>query len=350
MGDVVQTLPALTDAAKAIPDIRFDWAVDESFAEVPAWHAHVERVIPTALHRWGRWVRGGSNASQASQSGEIRRLLGLLRRQRYDFIVDVQGEFKSALIALLAKGPRSGYDRASAHEWGTQLTYNQRFLIPKGVHSIQRMRRLLAKALSYSYIEAQLDYGIDRTRLGPIPLSIPEPYVVFIHSTGWESKIWPETYWRQLVPKAVGAGFHVVLPWGSEAERERSLRIAAGEKKATILPKLSITQKASIISRAVATVGCDTGLSHIAAGLGVPSVTLYGATDPLLCGALGENQVHLASEFECIKCHEVKCSYGKPTEFKPACFVELTPEGVWMQLVDLMKESSDQPREIYELV
>src|SRR5678815_2563654 len=52
MGDLVQTLPALTDAARAIPDIKFDWVVDESFADVPVWHSHVENVFPTALRRW----------------------------------------------------------------------------------------------------------------------------------------------------------------------------------------------------------------------------------------------------------------------------------------------------------
>ena len=52
MGDVLHTLPALTDAQQAIPGIKFDWVVEEGFAQIPSWHAAVERVIPVAIRRW----------------------------------------------------------------------------------------------------------------------------------------------------------------------------------------------------------------------------------------------------------------------------------------------------------
>jgi len=52
LGDLLHTLPALTDAAAAIPDIKFDWVVEEGFAEIPAWHPAVDRIIPVAIRRW----------------------------------------------------------------------------------------------------------------------------------------------------------------------------------------------------------------------------------------------------------------------------------------------------------
>ncbi|MGC8165048.1 lipopolysaccharide heptosyltransferase 1, partial [Salmonella enterica] len=52
LGDVIHTLPALTDAARAIPGIQFDWVVEEGFAEIPAWHPAVAQVIPVAIRRW----------------------------------------------------------------------------------------------------------------------------------------------------------------------------------------------------------------------------------------------------------------------------------------------------------
>jgi heptosyltransferase-1 len=330
MGDLVQTLPALSDAARALPDIRFDWAVDESFAQVPAWHEHVDKVFPSAFRRWRKAL------GQGVSSGELSSFIKRLRAERYDQIVDVQGEWKSATICRLARGPRRGYDGPSVHEWGAHLTYRDRFPVAKGQHSIARMRQLLSQALGYTYDEAELHYGIDRARLPVVAQSFPEPYVVFVHSTSWESKNWPEQYWRQLSDLAVAAGFHVVLPWGSEAEQERSRRIAAGRETVSVLPPLSIAEKASIIERAAATVGLDTGLSHIAAALDVPSVTIYGATDPALVGATGKHQVHVVSDFECVKCHEVRCGYEKAVEFKPACFVGVTPERVWREVKSLV--------------
>lgn len=329
MGDVVQTLPALTDAAKSIPNIRFDWAIDEGFAQIPAWHTAVETVIPTALRRLKRTFR------QGLKDREINAHVKKLRAVKYDFVVDLQGEFKSAMISRLARGVRCGYNSASIHELGAQLIYRKKYPVPKGQHSILRMRKLLAQALDYSFIESEVDYGIDKSRLPPMPLEFPKPFLVFIHSTSWDSKCWHEIYWKDLTKRATDEGFCVVLPWGDESERLRSERIADGSDKAFVLPKLSIAEKASIIAQSAATVGLDTGLSHIAAALGVPSVTIYGATDPLLVGTTGERQTHLVSDFECVKCHQTLCTYTKQEEQKPVCLLEFTPEKVWLKLQNI---------------
>lgn len=340
MGDVVHTLPALTDAARAIPTIQFDWAVDESFTDIPAWHSRVEKVFPVALRRW----RGG--LSSTAGRAEVKQSFSELRRESYDAIVDLQGEFKSAFIARLAKGKRYGYDGASAREWGAHTIYGQKIDIAKGTHSMSRMRRLLSQALEYAYDESTVGYGIERERLPKSPLTIDRPYVVFIHSTSWASKNWPEEYWRELAASVTAAGYAVVLPWGSENERGRAARIAGEQPNRIVLPKLSISEKASIIRDASATVGLDTGLSHIAAALGIPSITLYGATDPNLCGAIGENQIHIKSDFECVGCHETDCSFTTST-FKPACFESLTPATVFPQLEQLLGTSVKSDR-IYQ--
>jgi len=340
MGDVVHTLPALTDAARAIPSIKFDWAVDESFADIPAWHSRVERVFPVALRRWREGL------SSARGRSEVKNSLKELRGKPYDAIVDLQGEFKSAFIARLARGKRYGYDGASAREWGAHTVYRAKIEVPKGTHSMIRMRKLISQALGYSYNEAAVDYGIDPNRLPASWLPKDRPYVVFIHSTSWASKNWPEEFWRELAASVSAAGYSVVLPWGSEAECKRSNRIAGEPANGIILPHLSISEKAAIIKGASATVGLDTGLSHIAAALGIPSITLYGATDPNLCGAIGANQIHIKSDFECVGCHETDCSFTK-SSFKPACFESLTPATVWRELEQLLDRSLKSDR-IYQ--
>ena len=329
MGDLVQTLPALSDAARAIPGISFDWIVDESFAQVPGWHRNVETVIPSAFKRWRK------NWRRAFKSGEPQSFLKKVRAQKYDYIVDVQCELKSAIASRLARGPRYGYNSRAVHEWGAQFAYQKKFFVPKDRHSLQRMRQLLAGALGYKYDEALVDYGIDRARLGLVQIDLPERFVVFIHSTSWTSKVWPEFYWQDLLNNVTADGYSVVLPWGDEVERQRAVRIAAGNEKAIVLPALSISEKAAIINRAAATVGLDTGLSHIAAALDIPSITIYGATDPRLVSATGQHQTHLTSTFECVGCHDVVCKYTGPAEFKPACLVEIKPEHVWQKLKQL---------------
>src|SRR5206468_1709668 len=147
-----------------------------------AWHRNVATVFPVALRRWQR------NLSSSAGRAEVKAFLKTVRDKQYDLVVDLQGEFKSALIARCSKGTRVGYDGASAREWGAQLLINRRFAVPKDAHSMKRMRELLAKALSYSYDNDLVDYGIETMRFERAPLEIAQPYVVFIHSTSWESK------------------------------------------------------------------------------------------------------------------------------------------------------------------
>lgn len=325
MGDVVQTLPAIEDASRAIPSATFDWVVEEGFADIPQWHPQVERVIASHLRRF----------KHALKNKELGGLYREIRAEKYDFVIDLQGEMKTAMLARLARGQRIGYNSRSVHEWGAQAAYHRRVNVPKGRHSITRMRELMAKALEYDLLSDHVEYGVDRARLPEPVIDLPANFVVLVHATSWSSKNWHEEKWTKLASIAHDYGFTPILAWGSEDERERAARIAG--KVGVVLPELSIAQKAAIISRAKAVVGLDTGLTHIAAAFGVPGVSLYGATDPALVGATGKQQLNLASKFECRFCHLKKCVYDAPGETKPTCLVEFEPEQVWWEVENLLR-------------
>ncbi|HEY7883397.1 MAG TPA: glycosyltransferase family 9 protein, partial [Cellvibrionaceae bacterium] len=107
MGDLVQALPAVSDAARAMPDTRFDWVVDETFAEVPAWHPAIDRVIVSAHRRWRKQFWASVN------SGQLRDFYRTLREREYSVVVDAQTSLKSALVTRLARGERRGPDKHS---------------------------------------------------------------------------------------------------------------------------------------------------------------------------------------------------------------------------------------------
>jgi len=332
MGDVVQTLPAIEDAARSIPGIRFDWAVDGSFADIPAWHPSVETVIAPNMRQWR------SNAAEALKNKGLSALIKQLRAVKYDRIVDLQGEMKSATLARLASGPRIGYDSRSVREWGTQVAYQRRIRVPKGRHSITRMRELLARALEYPVPTTPVEYGVDPGRLPDVPISLPERFVMLVHATSWASKNWHLERWQEFARLASDAGFVPLLAWGNASERERA-RVIAGQT-GLVLPEMPIAQKAAVIIRAAAVVGLDTGLSHIAAAFGVPGVSMYGATDPLLVGATGMNQLNLATTFECRFCHQRKCTYSVDPEQKPACLTLFDPADVWSRVDQVMDQQT----------
>jgi deoxyribodipyrimidine photolyase-related protein len=104
LGDVIHALPALTDAARAIPGIKFDWVVEEGFAEIPTWHPAVGKVIPVAIRRWRK------NIWQTIKSGEWKRFKQSVRATRYDLVIDAQGLLKSAWLTRYVKAPVAGLD------------------------------------------------------------------------------------------------------------------------------------------------------------------------------------------------------------------------------------------------
>ncbi len=339
LGDVIHTLPAVTDAQRAVPDIRFDWVVEEAFQEIPAWHPAVGRVLPVALRRWRK------NLRETWRSGEWAECKARIRDGDYDLALDAQGLMKSAFLVRLARCRKVGFDRESARESLAARTYDHGLAVPKGIHAVTRLRQLFAQAFAYELPDTPVDYGVD---FGRLPATdVPGEYVVFLHATTWVTKHWPENYWIRLSRLAGAAGLKVQLPWGNEAERARAERIAcASEGHAEILPSLSLSGVAGVLAGARAVVAVDTGLCHLAAAMNTPTVSLYGPTNPGLTGAEGRNQIHLASELACAPCMGRKCKYrgapmpdeldGRSFPVEPPCFATLTPDHVWANVQPLL--------------
>ncbi len=320
LGDVVHALPALTDAATAVAEVRFDWLVEEDFAEIPGWHPVVDRVIPIALRRWRRDWR------KALRRGEIQGFVRNLRSRPYDHIIDAQGLLKSALPAVLARGPRAGYDHRSAREPWVSWSYRRRYSVSRELHAVERIRLLFAAELGYTPLDGGPDYGIR-----PIgrPVNPDRPYLLFLHGTTWPSKHWPPLYWAELASLAAAAGYRVLFPWHSPEDRLRAERIMQAAEFGELLPREELGGVAAWIGGAAGVVGVDTGLAHLAAALGIPALTLYGPTRVGLTGAVGPRQRNLAAEFPCVPCVRRQCNFRGESEVEPACFATLPPSLVW---------------------
>lgn len=292
MGDVIHTLPALTDAQQAISNLQVDWVVEKSFAEIPRWHSAVRNVIPLELRRW----RKSPFSADTQQAWRAYKLA--LQAEQYDVVIDAQGLLKSALfVTRLARGGKCGYDRHSAREGLSSLFYDRKFAIPYQQHAVERIRKLFAVSLGYALPMSIGDYGIARHFAKNQENSTAcKPYIVAIHATTRADKHWPEEAWQQVLSRVVQLGLEVRLPWGNEVERARAERLATGNPCIQVLPKLSLTKLAGEIAGAKAVISVDTGLSHLTAALDIPNVILYGATDPTLIGAYGKHQTYLYAD------------------------------------------------------
>lgn len=276
LGDVVHNLPVVSDLVAMQPALTIDWVVEEAFAAIPRLHPGVSRVLPVAVRRWRRapW--------RFDVRAEICRFLHDLRGVSYDAVIDTQGLLKSAWIARAAHGVRHGLDRASSRE-PLAWFYDHTHRVPWGQHAVERNRSLAAQAMGYS-LATPARYGIAAATKEFARLSDALPYAVLLHATSAERKLWPEASWVELGRRFAARGVVCVLPWGAEAERLRSERLALQIPQAIVPERMDLAALAAFLAKARVVVGTDTGLSHLAGAVGVPTVGLYCATDPAATG------------------------------------------------------------------
>ncbi|GBG13397.1 heptosyltransferase I [Novimethylophilus kurashikiensis] len=280
LGDIVHNLPAVTDIHRQFPEMQIDWAVEDGFAEIPRLHPAISEVIPVSLRRWRRGLL------TARTWKEIAACKQHLQDRHYDLVLDSQGLLKSVLIASWAKGPMHGYSMGSGREPLPALFYRHRHKVLWEQQAVVRIRKLAALALGYPLPETPPDYGIEIPS-EMLPIALSSQYVVALHGTSRDSKLWPIEHWTALGKILAEHGLVLVLPWGNVGEQQRAQHIATQVPEALVLPKLGLRQLANVLGHAVAAIGVDTGLVHLAAALKTPTVAIYTDTDPALTGVLG---------------------------------------------------------------
>ena len=278
LGDVIHALPAVSDMKAFAPDITIEWVVEESLVAIPRLHAAVTAVMPVAVRRWRRcfW--------QPAVRAEISAFMDRMRVKSYDAVIDAQGLFKSAVIALGARGVRHGLDFHSARE-PLGFFYQHSYRVGWDLHAVERNRALVARALGYT-VNTPCHYGISAAARS-FDWMGGAAYAVLLHATSGDYKLWPETHWVALAQQLGERGLRCVLTWGNPRERERSERLAAQMPGAVVAPALAYDALAGLFAGARAVVGLDTGLTHLAAALGVRTVGIYCGTDPAATGLYG---------------------------------------------------------------
>ncbi|MCM2288285.1 MAG: lipopolysaccharide heptosyltransferase I [Sulfuritalea sp.] len=282
LGDVIHNLPVVTDLRAHFPEAEIDWVAEESFADIVRLHPGVRRMIPVALRRWRKSLLATDTWR------EMRAFRATLQAENYDLVIDTQGLLKSALIARMARGRRCGYSAAAAREPVAARFYDAAYDVPRNLHAVERNRRLASLAAGYNVSDAA-DYGIAATPAPShqgIPLRITPagPNAVLLTATSRDDKLWPDQRWVALGRALHQRGLTCLLPSGSADERARAERLAQAIPAAVALPPMSLTELAGQLAAARIVVGVDTGLVHLAAALGRPTLALFCASDPALTG------------------------------------------------------------------
>jgi heptosyltransferase I len=287
LGDILHNLPIVWDLRSRLPNAQIDWVVEEGYVHLLTpllsrdGFRGIDRIIPFGLRRWKR------SLLKLSSWKEFFVFRKILQSTTYDLLIETQGLLKSAIVCALAmKSPVAivaGLANAtefSGYEPLARAFYNQSVQVPIHCHAVDRSRWVTCSALDWPLIErgntpqfypSEYSECIQKN----VILGLSAPYILCFHSTARESKRWSNSHWIEFGNALSALGYQVVFPWGSVSEKNISELLAAQITNAFVPPAFSIENAFPIIAGAALTVGVDTGLTHLAAVLGKPTVEIY---------------------------------------------------------------------------
>lgn len=325
VGDVIHTLPVLAKLRARYPAARIDWLITPEIADLVRFHPALSNVLHFDRRHLGRsW----------SSTVALLRLLATLRRNRYDLVIDLHGQFRTALLTLATGAAvRVGFDRprkesqqaylkrvgraACLHGWtgareGAWLAYTHHIPVPTlDVHAVDR----------YLWVGGLLGFdGSSPDFWLPSPTQadaraeellrevglLGKPFVLLFPGTVWETKHWRADGFAEVGRHLLRAGLGVLLA-GSPRERECCRAVAVGCPGAyDLCGRTTLTELTALVRRAALAVTNDSGPMHLTVALGRPVVSVFGPTDPVWIGPYGRPQGVVQAALPCVPCYHRK--------------------------------------------
>jgi lipopolysaccharide heptosyltransferase I len=358
LGDVVHSIPVLHKLRRRYPDARIDWLVAPAFAELLTSHPALSRLV-----LFGREERSSPWTALARSA----RLEPALRAARYDLVLDLQGQFRSAALALATRAPvRLGFDRprrevwaasprtlpaeARRHAWkgareGAWLAYTHRIPVPTlDVHAVDRYLRL-APMLGLDEDTPDFSFPIPRhasERVERLLRRHADGGVLTIApGTAWETKHWHSQGFAEVARHFLRQGFTVALV-GSRREQHVCAEVAAAAPGSLNLAgETSLSELAALLGRSALCVTNDSGPMHLAVALNRPLISIFGPTDEIWVGPYRRRGAVVRAELACAPCY-LRLLSRCPHDH--ACMRRVSAQAV-IERAELVLAASDSARE-----
>ncbi len=271
LGDIVYAMVVLQFIKKFNHNISIDWIVEERFKEVLEFNPDINEIHTINLKK---------AKYKKSLSLFNRDLQKLKKLAPYDLVIDMQGLIKSAVVSkVIPSKSIVGFDKFSAREGLASFLYNKTFNIGYSENIIKRNLRLLEFAIKMPFLieqlESKLPYIFSSRKYESSDISNSKKNVVIITGASHSSKIYPSAKLAKLT-KMLDANFIII--WGNKDEKNIANEIKVISPKVNVSNKLSLDILISLIGRVDLVIGADTGPTHLAWALNIPSITLFGST------------------------------------------------------------------------
>jgi len=363
LGDVVHTLPVLVKLRARYPRARIDWLITPENAEVVRYHPALSNVVLFARRDFSK--RGRRWRAFVSFFD----LLKQIRSAKYELIIDMHGQVRSAFFALISGAwVRIGFDRPvkrgltvsaehdlkniPSHGWrgareGSWIAYTHRIPIPTlDVHAIDRYL-WVAPLLGLDdnppdltiHLSPQATNKVNRL-LAEHGVPASKPLVVLVPGTIWETKHWTIEGFAGVARQFLQDGFAVALA-GTTRDQQRCRQIAAAAPGTCDLSgKTTPADLAALIRRAEVAVTNDSGSMHVAASLGKPMVSVFGPTNPVHIGPYERPESVVRVDLPCSPCNYRRLSQ---CPFDHACMKQVTSAMVVERVRKILSTAKSHP-------
>ena len=271
LGDIVHAMTVLQFIKNFNNEILIDWVVEESYAELLELNPNINQIH---LINFKKAKKKKSIALIWSELNKVRKLAP------YDIVIDLQGLIKSALISKLIKSKKTiGFDKDSSREGLASFFYTDKFNFDYSKNVIERNYSLVEFALGLCIGKKQIDrkapFLFSSSNQLDIRLSKIKKNILLIPGASQVTKCYPPSQFAKLT-SLIDANFLVI--WGNLDEKIMAKTIKELSPDVDICNKQSINSLILLISLVDLVIGPDTGPTHIAWALNVPSITLFGPT------------------------------------------------------------------------
>jgi heptosyltransferase-1 len=295
LGDIVHSLPALDVLYRCFPGSEIHWLVAKGFDGILEGHPMVRKLWIIHKDQWKKVARIQSTVK------ELRKLFKDLKAESFDYVIDLQGLFRSGVIAKATGAPvRIGF--AEARE-GSTMFYTHTVAGGRNVHAVDRYLKVPA-FLGCDISQVRFPFPPFDADLEAIPFAGGD-YAVMCPGARKLVNRWPAERFGKLAS---------ILPLktvvvGSKGDRrlaDEVVEVSAG-KALSLAGKTDLKGLIGIIKHARLMVTNDTGPMHIAAALGIPVFAIFGPANPTRTGPYGAGHTVIRKEIECSPCYKRTC-------------------------------------------
>jgi len=313
LGDIVHTIPAFAALRRTEPDARISWVVSPKGREILELVEGLDEIIVTGEPDWRKSLR-----------------------ERDRIALDFQGLLKSAGIGWLSRARRRlGFSSENLREPAARFFYTEKVEpISEDGHVILKNLKLLELlGLRDNHVRFPLSVPegirvLARSRLEEAGWSPGRPLVIFNVGAGWPTKRWFSDRWIETLRRLNRPDAFPVLLWGNEEESRIASDIGLAATT-PVLPFFSVRETFALLKEASVLVSGDTFALQAAGAVGLPTVAIFGPTNPRRNGPFTAKDRVVYHELPCGRCYRRKCP-------NPKCLDAVTVEEVVRAIEDVL--------------